>query len=198
MKTSHVLVLCTVSLAIGFGLGLNRQEMGTNIITSTMFSTATSTTFTTASAYKNNALVQYCFSPSGNRASVLVSNFEKASVSIHVLVYTFTLGSVREALIRAKNRGVDVRVVMERDNVNATGSEYEELRLVGIDVRLDSNPALMHDKLAILDGHMVITGSYNWTSAADSSNNENLVVIDDPQWAQAFERQFQSVYSTAH
>jgi phosphatidylserine/phosphatidylglycerophosphate/cardiolipin synthase-like enzyme len=172
--------------------------MGTNIITSTTFTTATSTMFTTASASKNDALVQYCFSPGSNCASVLVSNFEKASVSIHVLIYSFTLGSIREALIRAKNRGVDVRVVMERDNVNATSSEYEALRLAGIDVRLDSNPALMHDKLAIVDGHIMITGSYNWTSAANNSNNENLVVIDDPRWAQAFEWQFQSVYSTAH
>ena len=111
MKTSHVLVLCTISLAIWFGLGLNRQEIGTNIITSTTFATTNA---------KNNALVQYCFSPDGNCASVLVTNFEKASVSIHVLIYAFTMDGIREALIRARNRGVDVKVVMERDNVNAS------------------------------------------------------------------------------
>jgi len=71
MKTSQVFVLCIISLTIGFGLGLNGQEMGTNIVTSNTFTTATSTMFTTTGSSKNDALVQYCFSPSGNCASVL-------------------------------------------------------------------------------------------------------------------------------
>jgi phosphatidylserine/phosphatidylglycerophosphate/cardiolipin synthase-like enzyme len=55
----------------------------------------------------------------------------------------------------------------------------------------------MHDKVAIIDSHIIITGSMNWTNAGENQNNENLIVIDSQSWAQAYETQFQRVYGAS-
>jgi phosphatidylserine/phosphatidylglycerophosphate/cardiolipin synthase-like enzyme len=99
--------------------------------------------------------------------------------------------------MRAKNRGVDVRIVLEAENAEGSGSEYARLKSSGVQIRLDTNPALMHDKIAIIDGLYVITGSFNWTNAANSHHNDNLVVLRDQTWAQAFEQQFTLIWSQA-
>jgi phosphatidylserine/phosphatidylglycerophosphate/cardiolipin synthase-like enzyme len=160
-------------------------------------SLSTTTVTGTLSTLGSADLLQHCFSPGGNCARLLISWFDKAQVSIHALIYSFTLNNVRDALIRAKNRGVDVKIVMDKSNIDAPGSAFNALRSAGISVRIDSNRALMHDKFAIIDGHIIITGSYNWTNTANEENNENLVVIDNEAWAHAFEDQFQEVYRTA-
>jgi len=157
----------------------------------------TMTVTATAVISQGSGLVQYCFSPGGNCDSVVIAWIDRANVSVHVMMYSFTLESVSNALIRANNRGVDVKVVMERENAYGKGSQYEALRAADVDVRLDSNSALMHDKVAIIDGRFVITGSFNWTASANERNNENLLVIDDRSWAAAYESQFQIMYAAA-
>lgn len=100
-------------------------------------------------------------------------------------------------MIHARTRGVDVKIVMERSNANGTGSEYQNLKAAGIDVRLDTNSADMHDKVMIVDERIVVTGSMNWSNAGVSRNNDNLIVIASQEWAKAYEVQFQSVYNAS-
>ncbi len=145
-------------------------------------------------------LIEYAFSPGGKPADMVIKWIQRANSTVHVLIYTFTLDSVRDALIQAKNRGVDVKIVMDRTeqaSLATKGSEYQPLKNAGIDVRLDSNSALMHDKVAIIDGHILLTGSFNWSTQANERNNENLVVLDNASWAAAFEIQFQTIYNAA-
>lgn len=105
-----------------------------------------------ASAYE----VYFC--PEDACSSQIIKQIDIAQSYIYVAMYSFTLDSIAEALIRAKNRGVDVKVVMEKSQVGK-GSEYERLKNAGIDVRLDKNPDFMHNKFAIIDGEVVATGS---------------------------------------
>lgn len=196
MKTGLALGFALICLAIGGGVGfaVAPHEFRSSAVTVTMTNTVTATT---TMAMAGQPLVQYCFSPEGRCAGILVYWFDRANVSIHSLIYSFTLNSVRDVLIRAKNRGVDVKLVMERQNVGASGSEYQTLKSAGIDIRADNYASLMHDKVAVIDGHIIITGSMNWTAAAETQNVDNLVVIDNSQWAQAFEQQFQHVYAAS-
>ena len=159
----------------------------------------TTTAFVTTSPQVQAAvdLVEYCFSPGGNCVSLVVKWIDRANSSVHVLIYSFTLDAIRNALIAAKNRGVDVKVVMERSNANEKGAEYQNLKNAGVDIRLDTNSGLMHDKVVVIDGRIILTGSYNYSAAATTSNNENLVVIDSTSWGLAFEAQFQQVYYQA-
>jgi len=142
-------------------------------------------------------LIEYAFSPGRKCADVVIKWIQRANSTIHILIYSFTLDNVRDALIQAKNRGIDVKIVMEKENWNGTGSEYTTLKNAEIAIRLDSNHALMHDKVAIIDGHIVLTGSFNWSAAGNEDNNENLVVLDSQAWSAAFEIQFQQIYSIA-
>jgi len=123
----------------------------------------------------------------------LVHWIDSANSSVHVLIYSFTLDEVGKALVSALHRGIDVKVVFEKDQISQY-SEYGTLRAVGVPVKNDTNSALMHDKIAIVDGRIVLTGSYNWSSTAEERNNENLLVIRDPTLAQRFEAEFQKIW----
>jgi len=137
---------------------------------------------------------EVCFSPGNNCAAIVIQWINQAKTSIHVLMFTFTLQSIANVLIEAKNRGLDVRVVLER---NQGANQPVQARLVeaGIEVRLDNNDALMHHKVAIIDSTIVVTGSFNWTESANTSNNENLVVIRDFDLVRMYESQFQVLWN---
>jgi phosphatidylserine/phosphatidylglycerophosphate/cardiolipin synthase-like enzyme len=64
-----------------------------------------------------------------------------------------------------------------------------------VDVRLDGNPALMHHKFMVVDGGLVLTGSYNWSTAAEDRNDENIVIIRDRHVAEAFTQEFNRLWS---
>ncbi len=140
--------------------------------------------------------VKVFFCPEDACADAVISLIDSANESVHVAVYSFTLDSIADALIRAKQRGVDVKVVLESQQVSQY-SVYEKLKDAGIDVLLDSNPAYMHDKIAVIDGRIVITGSYNWTKRATNQNNENLVVIYSKKLSEEFEAELEKIYSSA-
>lgn len=134
------------------------------------------------------------FSPKGGCEARLLYWLGRANASIHVLIYSFTLDSVGNALIAAHRRGLDVRIVMEREEAGQRGSEYGKLKGAGVPVRLDTNPALMHNKVAIIDGSIVITGSFNWTSSAEERNDENMIVIRSAQVAAIYEGEFERIW----
>jgi phosphatidylserine/phosphatidylglycerophosphate/cardiolipin synthase-like enzyme len=193
-----VLLILVLVLAVAPWRGLfsgGGSVNATQTITEPLTETVTVTE--NAQTGTSNQLLEYCFSPGADCASVVTKWIDRAKVSVHVLIYDFTLDRIGDAVVRAKNRGVDVRIVLEADNAKGSGSEYAYLKSSGVQIRLDTNPALMHDKIAIIDGLYVITGSFNWTNAANSNHNDNLVVLRDQTWAQAFEQQFTLIWSQA-
>lgn len=134
------------------------------------------------------------FSPKGGCEDAILKWIRSANKSIHVLIYSFTLDSISEELINAYKRGVDVKVVFERNQINRW-SEYWRLREEGVPVRNDTNPKLMHNKVMIIDGEIVFTGSYNWSMNAEKYNNENLIIIRSRKIAEIFERKFEEIWS---
>jgi phosphatidylserine/phosphatidylglycerophosphate/cardiolipin synthase-like enzyme len=88
--------------------------------------------------------------------------------------------------------------VFEEDQYNANiGTEFDRLREAGLDVRLDGNPYHMHHKVIIIDGQIVITGSYNFSRSAEESNDENVLVIHSQAVAAQFLAEFQRVFGLA-
>ena len=76
-------------------------------------------------------------------------------------------------------------------------SEYDPLRLAGLDVWLDANPKNMHDKIILIDGMIVITGSYNFTASAEKKNDENILIIHNADIAALYLQDFQRIYTRA-
>ena len=133
------------------------------------------------------------FSPVGGCEDQILRWIDRANASIHVLAYSFTLDSIGDALMEAHDRGVEVQVVFEERQLIPI-SEYDRLKSVGIPVRTDTNTRYMNDKVMIVDGVVVITGSYDWTETAETYNNENLIVISGAQVAIIYEEEFSRIW----
>ena len=136
------------------------------------------------------------FSPKGECEETIIKWINNANKSIHILIYSFTLDSIANALINAHNRGVDVKVVFEKSQIGR-GSEYQRLKKAGVPVRNDTNSHLMHNKVMIIDGKIVFTGSYNWSFNAEKYNDENLIVIKSEWIAEEYEKKFEEIWNNA-
>jgi phosphatidylserine/phosphatidylglycerophosphate/cardiolipin synthase-like enzyme len=195
-KTETSVIYQTVVQATTSTLTLRETLTETAFRTTT--ATAVVTTTSTATTTVNIPSVrETCFSRVERCDVLLISLINRANRSVYVAVYSFTRDSLATALIYAKERGVEVRVVIERERAYEQGSEYPRLKSAGVDVRLDGNPYLMHHKFMVIDGYVVVTGSYNWSTAAEDRNDENVVVIFDRDVVQRFVQEFERVWQTA-
>jgi len=200
---SVIILTAAASYFAGLSTGVgNTSSQTVNTVTKTVTETFTTTvgqvgTVTTTVTSFKRQVEEVCFSRTQRCDVVIASLVDRAQVKVYVMVYSFTLDSLADALINAVKRGVDVRVVMERDQAGVRGSEYERLRRNGVEVRLDNNPYLMHHKVAVIDGQIVVTGSYNWSVSAENNNDENIAVINDPETATLYEQEFMRVWNNA-
>ncbi len=139
---------------------------------------------------------QVFFSPAGGVRQRLLQAIQDARRTIDLAIYNLTSTELAEALRAAQARGVSVRILMDRENLDAGNATIGRLRRSGIPVRALGVPehSLMHNKFAIFDGRLAATGSYNWTQSAERANYENLVVLDDPEVVGHFQREFQRLW----
>lgn len=135
--------------------------------------------------------------PRVDDTSSLIRNWiSRANTSIDVAIYSFTRDSIADALIEAKTRGVKVRVLMELDKTTDDGSEYLRLKTMGVSIKPDSSQGLMHDKFFVIDGRIIGTGSFNWTSAAENDNAENLIIVSSEVLASKYLREFDVLWTS--
>ncbi len=133
------------------------------------------------------------FCPEDHCSSVVIGWISRANSSIDLAMYSFTLDSIGDALVNVHKRGINVRVILERNQINQW-SEYGKLKKNGIKVVIDKNPRYMHNKFMVIDGKVVLTGSYNYTKEADTRNDENLVVIISGKVARAYDDEFEEMW----
>ena len=126
---------------------------------------------------------QVCFTPGQDCTGLIVSEIAGAKREILVQAYQLTSTAILRALRDAHARGVDVEAILDRTMARKRYGTAEYLRLAGMPVWIDSEVAIAHNKLMIIDGIMVITGSFNLTKAAQDRNAENLLVLEDPALA---------------
>jgi phosphatidylserine/phosphatidylglycerophosphate/cardiolipin synthase-like enzyme len=127
--------------------------------------------------------IEVYFSPRGGCTEAVVREIDNARSSILVQAYSFTSAPIAKALIEAHKRGVRVEAVLDSNQKSEKYSEADFLAHMGIPTRLDGKHAIAHNKVMILDGEVVITGSFNFTKSAEFNNAENLLVIRDPRLA---------------
>lgn len=141
--------------------------------------------------------VEVLFSPDDGVALRILALLRNAQRSIDLLAYSFTSDAIGEVLLERAQDQVKVRAVVEAGQVSAAGAETERLREAGLDIRLDGNPGNMHHKVIIIDDVIVITGSYNFTRSAEEHNDENVLILHDPEIADRFLEEFEGIYSLA-
>ena len=143
--------------------------------------------------------VEIYFSPEDKAANRILELIRGAQTNINFLAYSFTSHDIGAAIMERAQAGVVVKGVMDHGQVKSTKvTEYDPFRQAGLDVRLDGNlDGLMHHKVIIIDQKIVITGSYNFTASAETTNDENVVIIFSPEVAVRYMEEFQRVYQQA-
>ena len=142
--------------------------------------------------------IESFFSPAGGIALRITQEIERAVSSIDIAIYTFTETEIADELIAAKNRGVSIRIVADAGEASATGSVIARLERAGFQVKRTEGigTGIMHNKYVILDGRLLITGSYNWSDAAEIKNFENVVFIQDSATVSSYQNNFISIWNT--
>ena len=137
---------------------------------------------------KTDTKVQVYFSPRGGAQEAIVKAIESAKESIIVQAYSFTSAPIAEALLLAHKRGVKVQAVLDKSQRTEKYSGATFLANAGIPVLIDDAHAIAHNKVIVLDERIVVTGSFNFTKAAEERNAENVIILDSPDMAKLYTR----------
>jgi len=130
--------------------------------------------------------VEVYFSPQGGCTEAVVNELDAAKATVLVQAYSFTSAPIAKALVDAHNRGVDVRVILDRSQRTEKYSSADFVAHAGIPCYIDAAHAIAHNKVMVIDGATVLTGSFNFTKAAEEHNAENLLVIRDKALADKY------------
>jgi phosphatidylserine/phosphatidylglycerophosphate/cardiolipin synthase-like enzyme len=117
------------------------------------------------------------FSPKGGCQDAILAELKKARREILVQAYSFTAEPLALAMVEAKKNGVTVEIVLDKSNELERYSDLKILIDNAMDVKIDHDHAIAHNKIIIIDKATLITGSFNFTNQAEHENAENLMII---------------------
>lgn len=131
------------------------------------------------------AKISVCFTPAEECESRIAGEIDRAESSIRVQAYGFTSLPIIHALQQAAGRGVEVLVILDKANERKY-SGATLLEAGGIPVWIDFEPTIAHNKVIVIDGHLTIGGSYNYTASAQKRNAENVTFTESSEIARQF------------
>ena len=134
--------------------------------------------------------IKVFFSPNGGCKQAVISEIRKATQTIDIAMYYLSSSQIAQALVKAQDNNVRVRVVLDQGQEIEHASKSTFLVKHGFQVRYHLGFGLMHNKFTIIDGRSLITGSFNWTLTAEEKNEENLLIISDNDVIKEYERRF--------
>jgi phosphatidylserine/phosphatidylglycerophosphate/cardiolipin synthase-like enzyme len=139
-----------------------------------------------------DAYVKVYFSPRGGCTEAIIEALNHASSEILVQAYSFTSAPIAQALVHANRRGVKVEVVLDKSQRKEKYTSATFLANSGVPTYIDDRHAIAHNKIIIIDGETVLTGSFNFTKAADEKNAENLLIIQSLEMASIYAENWKS------
>ena len=135
------------------------------------------------------------FSPQDNVIkSQVIPLINKSETSIYMPTFLITHRELTSALISAKKRGVKIKVIIDAANASNKYSKHQQLRDNGIEVKVENYAGKMHSKTIIIDEKYVIMGSMNFSRSGEEKNDENTVILDNPQIAKFLIKQFNLIW----
>jgi phosphatidylserine/phosphatidylglycerophosphate/cardiolipin synthase-like enzyme len=132
------------------------------------------------------APVEVYFSPNNGATDAIVREIDRARSEILVQAYSFTSAPIAKALLKAHKRGVKVRAILDKSQKTQKYSSASFLTNSGIPTYIDEKHAIAHNKIILIDRAVVITGSFNFTKAAEEKNAENLLIIRSQELAKPY------------
>ena len=149
------------------------------------------------SATINGTPIQIYFSPEDKVLTHMIPVVSSAQSSIRFLAFSFTDFDLAKAMIDRAAAGVDTAGIYEKVGSETEGSEMKTFYCAQVPIRQDGNPKFLHDKIIIIDNHIVISGSFNFSSNATQNNDENVIIIDSPEIASLYMQEFNKLWSIA-
>jgi len=134
----------------------------------------------------NNLSIQVWFSPGGGCTDAIIGELNKAKKEILVQAYSFTSQAIAKALVDAHKRGVRTEIILDKSQRTEKYSAADFTSHMGVSTYIDGAHAIAHNKIMIIDNETVITGSFNFTKAAEERNAENLLIIRSKQLAKDY------------
>ena len=141
--------------------------------------------------------IQIYFSPEDKVLDHMIPLINNAKSNIRFMAFSFTDFDLAKAMIDRASTGVDTAGIYEKVGSETEGSEMKTFYCANVPVRQDGNPKFLHDKVIVLDNHIVISGSFNFSSNATQNNDENVIIIDSPEIASLYMQEFDRLWSIA-
>lgn len=130
-----------------------------------------------ADTFKSTGTIDVFYSPNGGATEAIVNEINNAKQEILIQAYSFTSKPIAKALIDANKREIKIEVVLDKSQIYGKYSPAVFLAHAGIPTFIDDKHAIAHNKIMIIDRSTLITGSFNFTRAAEENNAENLLII---------------------
>jgi len=126
--------------------------------------------------------------------SVVTRHLSSATRTIDICVFMISSQELADVILRIHQSGVVIRVVVDCEKMDLNCSQIEQFRADGIQVRHDKTSYFMHHKFCIIDRHVLINGSFNWTRQAITGNRENLMICDIPDIVRPYQEEFERLW----
>ncbi len=154
--------------------------------------------FITKKYFKPKPVICECyFFPNPSNEQRVVNMFRTCKKTLDLAIFTFTRDSIAQAILEAHQRGVKIRCIGDDGNSKVKGSDVRLLASIGIPCKTDNNLRFhMHNKMAIIDNSVVITGSFNWTSQAVNKNQDNILFIEDKNIAGQYTEYYNKIWDS--
>lgn len=131
----------------------------------------------------SGSVVEVYFSPKDKSSARIVQIINNAKHYIYMPAFLITHAKIAEAMIEAKHRGVDVRVIIDANSVFTKNSKHQQLRKSGVLLKTENYAGKLHSKMIVIDDEYLITGSMNFSKSGENKNDENLLIIKDSKIA---------------
>lgn len=177
-------ILIATIIIIGFSVFHKTNTMQQN----------TTPTETTASAIDT----KYYFPRAGQAPDKeLINIINSSEKTLDIAIYSLTKQNIVNAIAKAQERGVTVRIITDKQESNSKyeSKELAYLKKSNISIKINTHSGLMHLKTTIADNKIVTTGSYNYTEAATNKNDEVLVVINNNDIASDWDKEFERMWN---
>lgn len=137
------------------------------------------------------------FASETDPSEAIIAAIRGARSTIDFLAFSFTHDGIGQAMMERARAGVKVRGVFETTGSETRFSEYGPMKAASLEVYQDGNPYVMHHKVIVIDNHLTVFGSFNFSANAAEDNDENCLIVDDPAFAGAFLEEVERIVALA-
>lgn len=124
----------------------------------------------------------------------IIPLIESSKNYIYIPAFIITHDALTNSLIRAKHRGVDVKIILDATNTSGSRNKLKVLRMSGIPVKVENYAGKVHSKSIIIDDKYIIAGSMNFSNSGENKNDENVLIVEDERLARHYKGFFEYLW----